>query len=391
MKFLALVAAISVCLSFLSISGANALSLEEPAAISKRDFQSTIFTPPSNYQIPRTLYGRSLLLKQNDEASKGTLLATWENYSGGKTWFPIYKSTDHGFTWKEISKVQDQVNGWGFRYQPTLYELPEAFGGYPKGSILLAGNSIPSDLSKTKLDLYVSTDKGVNWKFLSSFASGGKALPNNGETPVWEPFLLLHKKQLVVYYSDQRDPKYGQKIVHQVTSDMKKWGPVVDDVADKKSYDARPGMPIISPIGNTGNWIYTFEYGNAKAPYTSFQAFYKISNDPLSWDDKEWIPVQAKDGTVPVGSPYNVWTPVGGSNGTIVMNAQTDGALYLNKANGDRNSWTRLNTASPGQYTRSLAVGFNPKDIVIVGGGVLEGKSNTVTLVATDVNGCTSC
>lgn len=184
MQLTSLVAAIAVCASFLNVPGASAVSLQEPAAISKRNFQTTIFTPPSSYEVPRTLYARSLLLKQNDEASKGTLLSTWENYSGGKTWFPIYQSTDHGSTWKEIAKVQDQVNGWGLRYQPELYELPQDFAGYKKGAILLAGNSIPADLSKTKLDLYISTDKGYTWKFLSSFASGGEAQPNNGLTPV---------------------------------------------------------------------------------------------------------------------------------------------------------------------------------------------------------------
>lgn len=118
----------------------------------------------------------------------GTLLSTWENYSGdennGKPWFPIYRSTDHGATWKNFSRVDDQVNGFGLKYQPFLYELKETFAGYAAGAILLAGNSIPRDLSSTKLDLYISTDKGKTWKFLSSIASGGKALPNNGETPV---------------------------------------------------------------------------------------------------------------------------------------------------------------------------------------------------------------
>jgi hypothetical protein len=105
------------------------------------------------------------------------LLSTWENYTPTKPYFPIYKSTDHGSTWKEIAQVQvnlissrtslyrtdhkqDTVNGWGLRYQPFLYQLPQAMGGLPKGAILLAGNSIPTDLSKTQLDLYASTDAG---------------------------------------------------------------------------------------------------------------------------------------------------------------------------------------------------------------------------------------
>jgi hypothetical protein len=36
---------------------------------------------------------------------------------------------------------------------------------------------------------------------------------------------------LICYYSDQRaNTTHGQKLVHQVSTDLKKWGPVVDDV-----------------------------------------------------------------------------------------------------------------------------------------------------------------
>jgi hypothetical protein len=88
------------------------------------------------------------------------LLATWENYTPTKPYFPIYRSTDHGFTWKEISRVEDTVNGWGMRYQPDLFELQQDLGTFKTGTIFVAGNSIPSDLSKTQIDLYASTDRG---------------------------------------------------------------------------------------------------------------------------------------------------------------------------------------------------------------------------------------
>lgn len=147
-----------------------------------------IFSPPTNagWVDPRVLYARAVHLKS------GALLATWENYSPEPpaVYFPIYRSTDGGSTWAEIGQVHDTVNGWGLRYQPYLYELPSAIGRFPAGTLLLAGNSIPTDLSKTKIDVYASTDGGVNWSFVSSVAAGGEARPNNGLTPVWEPLLL---------------------------------------------------------------------------------------------------------------------------------------------------------------------------------------------------------
>ena len=105
----------------------------------------TVFSPPSYYVTPRTLYARNAVL--ND----GSVLGTWENYSPQppNVYFPIYRSTDDGYTWTPLSNATDTVNGWGLRYQPFLYVLPSAIGGYNAGDILLAGNSIPSDLSKT--------------------------------------------------------------------------------------------------------------------------------------------------------------------------------------------------------------------------------------------------
>lgn len=115
---------------------------------------TTIYTPPSSYKIPRVLYARTLL------TSDKTLLATWEDYGPEPPYFPIYESKDNGHTWSEIGRVKDQKFGWGLRYQPFLYELPEEFGGFPEGTILCAGSAIPVDLSVTQLELYASTDKG---------------------------------------------------------------------------------------------------------------------------------------------------------------------------------------------------------------------------------------
>ncbi len=177
------------------VSLTGILSLQasaSPTPVEKRQTPTisnyVIFSPPTNagWVDPRVLYARAVQLKS------GTLIATWENYSPEppKVYFPIYKSTDGGVSWTQISKVQDTVNGWGLRYQPFLYQLPIAIGIYPAGTLLVAGNSIPTDLSKTKIDIYASKDDGVTWSFVSSVASGGVAQPVNGETPVWEPLLM---------------------------------------------------------------------------------------------------------------------------------------------------------------------------------------------------------
>jgi hypothetical protein len=124
---------------------------------------SLIYRPPASYKIPRVLYARTLALRE------GGILATWEDYGPEPPVFPIFKSKDNGKTWSEISRVKDAVNGWGLRYQPFLYQLPEPFGGFPAGTILLAGSAIPRDLSITQLDLYASTDLGFAPPFVFVF------------------------------------------------------------------------------------------------------------------------------------------------------------------------------------------------------------------------------
>jgi hypothetical protein len=245
-------------------------------------------------------------------------------------------------------------------------------------------------LSQTNYELIPFDFCRVTWNFVSHIANGGKAVPNNGETPVWEPFLMMYNGQLVCYYSDQRDTAYGQKMVHQVTSDGKTWGPVVNDVR-YPTYGQRPGMPIVHKLP-TGAYMMTYEYGGGPA-YSEykFPVYYKISKDPLGFDKVVGKVLQTTDGYVPTGSPYNIWTPVGSANGTIVVSASSDSDLFINRANGE-GLWTRLKTNSPASYSRSLDVGFNAKDICVVGGGALgQGATNRVTFTATDVNGCTTC
>ncbi|KAI3327684.1 glycoside hydrolase family 93 protein [Xylariaceae sp. AK1471] len=342
--------------------------------------QVTIFTPPSNYTDPQVLFARTVQLPNND------LLATWENYSPEPppVYFPIYRSKDSGATWTEISRVQDQGYGYGLRYQPFLYVLPKAFAGYAAGTVLLAGSSIPTDLSSTQLDIYASRDSGKTWKFLSHVAAGGEAIPDNGLTPVWEPFLLLHKGKLIFYYSDQRDPKYGQKLVHQTTDDLKTWSAVVDDIV-YPTYTDRPGLVSVAALPN-GKWIYAYEYGGGPNPtettsYT-FPVYYRISSDPEKFADAEHHLLQSSDGTVPNGSPYVVWTPAGGVNGTIIMSSGCCSQIWVNKALGAEDAWRTVSTPEGVSYTRSLRVfQQDPSYLLIAGAGKLPpSTTNKVTI-----------
>ncbi|KPI37702.1 uncharacterized protein AB675_80 [Cyphellophora attinorum] len=332
----------------------------------------TIFQSPEDYTTPGTLYARAIQL------SSGSLLATWENYSPEPppVYFPIYQSDDLGISWSEIARVEDQVNDYGMRYQPDIYELPQDFAAFKAGDLFIAGSSIPTDLSSTHIELYASTDKGVSWNFVSHIASGGVAIPDNGETPVWEPFLMLHENTLICYYSDQRDPAHGQKLVHQTTTDGVTWSEIVDDVSYAE-YTARPGMPTVAQMSD-GRYIYTYEYGGGpedgvKPENYSFPVFYKVSEDPYNFNAVEGQPLVTSDATrtVPKSSPFVVFDT---NKDRIIVSCGTKSDVYINDNFGDVNAWQSRPSGERVSYTRNLHLINNDAGetvLGIIGGGEL--------------------
>ena len=344
----------------------------------------TIFTPPSNYTDPQTLYARTV------ELEGGVLLATWENYSPEPplVYFPIFKSVDGGETWHEISKVKDQVNNWGLRYQPMLYELPAPVGRYAAGTVLLAGNSIPTDLNYTQIDVYASEDKGYTWHFVSRVASGGAAIPDNGIPAIWEPFLMYYEGKIICYYSDQRDPMYGQKLVHQVSSDLLHWTAPVDDVA-YSPYTDRPGMTTVTRLPN-GKYMMTYECGGCPTvtgTAYSFPVYYRINSNPLDFNSSTGYPLVTDTGIQPTSSPYITWSPVGGPNGTILVSCGTLTPIFVNQKLGAVDAWKSVETPEGVSYSRSLRVFKDiPNHLLIAGAGHLPpATDNRVTVSVIDI------
>lgn len=372
---LSLLAGLSAALPASDVTVATAFKAPSPRVMS----QTTVFSPPANYTTPKVLYARTV------ELADGTLLATWENYSPEPpmVYYPIFQSKDAGTTWSEISRVEDQVNGWGMRYQPFLYIAPAEIGGYPIGTIFCAGNSIPTNLSSTRIDLYASVDSGYTWDFVSHVAVGGEAIPDDGLTPIWEPFLLYYQGQLVIFYSDQRDPEYGQKLVHQTSTDLHTWTDVVNDVAYADNYYARPGMTTVTQLKN-GSYAMTYEFGGAPGfvDYT-FAVYYRVADNPLMFNEAVGYPIVATDGTVPQSSPYITWTPAGGAQGTVLVSCGTDEAVYVNQHGAALGTaWIRFETTESVSYTRHLRVFKNhPNYLLIIGGGLLPpSDDNNITM-----------
>jgi hypothetical protein len=341
---------------------------------------SVLYTPPTSAPAPGALYARAVQL------ASGDLLATFEQYTSGKPVFPIYRSTDDGKTWARFSEVSDTRNGWGLRYQPFLYQLPAVLGDLPKGTILVAGNSIPNDLSKTQLDLYASRDQGKTWKFVSDIADGGKAIPNNGETPVWEPFLLetggAEDARLIAYYSDQRKgvtnssgllTGHGQLLDHETTTDGIHWSEPVDDVVAADP-TARPGMPTVAHLGD-GQWAMTYEYGGA--PEGDFAVYIKFASDPEKFGAAVGHVITTQSGLIGHSSPYVVWADTGGKGELIVSSGESP-LLFVNKDYGASDAWSAIPSKVPQGYSRSFVVLAGGRGLFGISGGAIGAQSNTV-------------
>jgi hypothetical protein len=291
-------------------------------------------------------YARAVRLSGRWPGRPGTLLATFQQF--GSPGFPIFRSDDGGRTWSHQSNVPATGEASGVWLQPFQYELPRAFGGLPKGAVLCAGNSL-GDFSSTSIELYASTDRGVTWKFLSTIAQGGAPVPENGHTPVWEPFLLLHRDRLICYYSDQRDPNYGQKLAHQTSRDLRHWGPVVNDAVGT-DYSQRPGMTTVARVHDS-LWIMTHEAGGNSGD-NFYAVHYKLACDPESFGPATDHVLHDQDGYIPSAAPVVSWSPSGGPAGTIIVTANSDQDFFINRALGDPDRWTRVSSAMPGGYSR---------------------------------------
>ena len=142
----------------------------------------------TNNTIYQPIASESITYPRFVELIDGTIIATASLSGHQPGYFPIFESKDGGATWEYISKLQDQVNGWGISAQPALAELTKPMGGYEAGIILGAGNSWSNN--GTRIDLYASKDKARTWEFVSHIAQGGRPNTTNGATPIWEPYLL---------------------------------------------------------------------------------------------------------------------------------------------------------------------------------------------------------
>jgi hypothetical protein len=344
--------------------------------------------PASCNKTPCILYPKSAQLPS------GTVIAAFEDSEGpivGQT-LPVFTSDDEGATWSRRTEVQapaymssdakyaPYTSAWT---NPYFYVLPQAVGSLTAGTLLLSavvsGDGTSSDRSNVAIALYSSSDEGRTWTVRDIIATGRSM----SDDPVWEPFLMAHRGQLVAYYSDETDylgfdastgvatpdpanatatDSRGQVLVHKTWSGPgSSWSaPVIDAAGTTVNMGGgkteigggRPGMTTVVPTTD-GKWLLTYEFWGGGQ-----NVKYKIADDPLRFfavsepgTDISGLPVPSgQRGLATGGSPVLTNLP----DGRLVYNAAGSASVWVNESGRSDGTWKEYQTAMPSGYSRNL-------------------------------------
>ncbi|WP_043662664.1 RICIN domain-containing protein [Streptomyces xylophagus] len=377
--------------------------------------------------------GNCAVYPKSAQLPSGRLVASFEKSTvvsatgsaDGQT-LPVYKSDDHGTSWQPLSEVKapaylskdpkyaKYTSNWT---NPYLYTLPQNVGKLKRGTLLLASvvsgddqyykehkaadpNWTPSndgDRSDLAIALYSSTDQGASWKVVNVIATGGwqggsagaigqnvaSANTDRQVDPVWEPYLMVYKGQLVCYYSDENDytgfdattdvatldpandtatDSHGQILAHRTWDGRSaQWSePVVDiagltqNMGDGKTEigGGRPGMTNVVRTTD-GKWLLTYEYWGGGA-----NVRYVLADNPLTFyrssttgDAVTLLPVDTGSHALATGgSPVVVRLP----GGRLVYNAAGSGNVWVNQSGRSDGVWKEYQTTSRAGYSRDL-------------------------------------
>lgn len=269
----------------------------------------------------------------NDNSANDTLLATFaKRFQGSPTVLPIYRSTNGGTSWSQVSTLASHTSGWDLE-APVLYEVPHTAGGLTAGDILAAGTAWKlGDYTTQKVEVFRSTDRGSTWTWLSNCVTTSSE-PNTIGHGIWEPwFLQTPSGTLACFISDER-PSNGStnnQIIGHFTSTNggQTWtSTITPDVAFPSDNLARPGMQTIAALPND-TFLMSYEMcRDATDADHACQVYFKTSPDGLNWGmaSNPGTLVQTADGRQLLHTPYITWTSAGGPNGTVLLSGQRVG------------------------------------------------------------------
>lgn len=282
--------------------------------------------PPTAAPARQVLYAGGgsaprVIRLQYSGSANGTILTSLTTIQNNNGLAVIDSSTDDGRTFHQIATIADPAaaNG-GNICCSTLFELPSPVGAMPAGTVLFAdtaGYGAPAGVRHVTENLWDSTDHGVTWRFLSTFATA----PNPFNT--WEPSLEVEADgQLVAFYSDETDKTHhDQKLVQVRSADGVHWSDYKSTVASNDWY-VRPGMANVIRLPD-GMYFMTYEVCNNDLVHLC-ATYFRESIDGWDYGDPTDLGavVRTTTGGYARHTPYVAWSPGPGPNGTILIIAE---------------------------------------------------------------------
>ena len=279
-------------------------------------------------QVTNLGYPKGITLQhQKNPEDNGKLIAHLfvSDSSGPKTKSCFVESSDGGLTWEIISRPEEQnamnkLHSLQPGQMSHVYELPEALGKYPAGTLVFSSGSINYGL-RSEIWIWYSTDCGRSWTQTVQIAS----MPNTDDEGkgVWEPYSIYDNGYLYCFYSDQTNPKYDQALVFRRTKDGINW----EDMKYVCAFDGEregPGMIIITKMGN-GEFFAVYEYYGKAGSHAKGQIYYKKTRDLNNWGDPSDLGTMIKSGKLEImGAPACLWVPAGGECGTLIVSGKED-------------------------------------------------------------------
>ena len=278
------------------------------------------------------LYARVVRLTHNADTTKnGTLVATVVAFPGGVGEIDVYGSSD-GSSFTQIGTIHDADFPGGLCCG-TLFELSQAVGAVPAGTLLWAGSVGQSSTTKPmQLKIYQSADRGATWSYLSNSATASGIVSAVGG--LWEPqFEIAGDGALVCFWSDETQAGHSQ-VLRQIRSyDGFTWQGATNTVASTIVAD-RPGMAVVTQLP-TGTYLMSYEICGTP----SCAAFTRTSVDGWNWGNVTSYgnKVVTQSGQWLEHAPFNAWaTSAASPNGTILMIGQMmyDAAGVVSSGNG---------------------------------------------------------
>src|SRR4051794_14311973 len=374
----ALVAATLTAAPASAVTTGNGSLVYSPAA-------GTSFNPEGG-RAAGTTYAKNIVLK-NSGASNGTQLVTYDQLVlvNGVQVYPIYRSTDDGTSWTHVTDVVPSTTFPSLTRtsQPFLFEVPQATGGLPAGTILLAGMIMPQDRSSSRLVVYKSSNQGTTWSYLSTIDTGGPATydpsPTSTTSTVWEPSLAIDGQGgLVAYFSDERQKASGvlQAVSYRRSTDGgATWG-AESNVSAPNNQSDRPGMITVTKLPD-GRYLATFEVVNRPSQSNNTApVYFKTSPDGLNWSPTTSIgtPITLANGRGIGSSPYVKWVPGGGPKGMVVVASKW--ALDATGAiDGGQNFYVNYNLGAGPWERLPMAVTYDGPDAE---GGTFSGFAQSI-------------